>query len=309
MLLLQPAFVNNPLLGAVILAGLFLYEVEVGAGCVLGGLAATTADLALGLHPPADLHSGVAAFNGVLVGTVIPILFPAFYPALGRSPAMWAAVALGAVTSVFVARAFGNLLSKFDVPYMALPFNLIAVCIFLTLQPVQLGSDLLPAEAEASTVSPDLYENETLASANVSLSWEQVGRGVVVSMGQVYAVSEVEPSIVINLAVLLSSPLLFLVSSLGAALASLLSLAFLEPTEYETIYSGLWGYNGLLAMAAASCVFFPLTLHSFVTGLVNVAATVFVQRALQRNMDTVQEATANNNFLPEGALINYVIRS
>lgn len=310
MLLLQPAFVNNPLLGAVILAGLFLYEVEVGAGCALGGLAATTADLALGLHPPADLHSGVAAFNGVLVGTVIPILFPAFYPALGRSPAMWAAVALGAVTSVFVARAFGNLLSKFDVPYMALPFNLIAVCIFLTLQPVQLGRDLLTAEAEATTVSPELYENETLASANVSLSWEQVGRGVVVSMGQVYAVSEVEPSIVINLAVLLSSPLLFLVSSLGAALASLLSLAFLEPTEYETIYSGLWGYNGLLAMAAASCVFFPLTLHSFVTGLVNVAATVFVQRALQRNMDTVQEATTTIFFQYIGSidkLRDYVI--
>lgn len=300
---------NNPLLGAVILAGLFLYEVEVGAGCVLGGLAATTADLALGLHPPADLHSGVAAFNGVLVGTVIPILFPAFYPALGRSPAMWAAVALGAVTSVFIARAFGNLLSKFDVPYMALPFNLIAVCIFLTLQPVQLGRDLLPAEAEAeaTTVSPDLYDNETLASANVSLSWEQVGRGVLVSMGQVYAVSEVEPSIVINLAVLLSSPLLFLVSSLGAALASLLSLTFLEPGEYETIYSGLWGYNGLLAMAAASCVFFPLTLHSFVAGLVNVAATVFVQRALQRNMDTVQEATTHNPFFPVLREHSYVI--
>ena len=50
---------------------------------------------------------------------------------------------------------------------------------------------------------------------------------------------------------------------------------------------GLWGYNGLLSMAAVSCVFFPLTPSSLGADLVNMAATVFVQRALARNMDTV----------------------
>ena len=40
-------------------------------------------------------------------------------------------------------------------------------------------------------------------------------------------------------------------------------------------------------MAAVSCVFFPLTPSSLGAGLVNMAATVFVQRALARNMDTV----------------------
>ena len=94
---LQPAFVNNPLLGAVILAGLFLFDVEVGAGCILGGVTATVTDLLLGLHPLADLNSGVACFNGVLVGTVIPILYPAFYNT-DRSLIMWLAVFGGAIT-------------------------------------------------------------------------------------------------------------------------------------------------------------------------------------------------------------------
>ena len=123
---------------------------------------------------------------------------------------------------------------------------------------------------------------------------------------QVYAVKELEPSIVINMAVLLSSPLLFFMSALGATLSTLTSLVFLDPSEYEAVYDGetsdmsekssnqdpacppgIWGYNGLLSMAAVSCVFFPFTSSSFVAGLVNMAATVFVQRSLARNMDTV----------------------
>ena len=65
---------------------------------------------------------------------------------------------------------------------------------------------------------------------------------------------------------------------------------------------GIWGYNGLLSMAAVSCVFFPLTPSSLVAGLVNMAATVFVQRALARNMDTVTNQgplTCNNGVVSE----------
>ena len=217
---------NNPLLGAIILAGLFLYEVEVGLGCILGGVTATLTDLALSLHPLPDLNAGVASFNGVLVGTVIPILFPVFNH-LPRSTEMWLAIFVGAITSAFLARAFGNFLSKFDVPYMALPFNLIAVCVFLTLQPLVFRPE---------TMSDS--DMQVQGEGNITLEWDKVGRGIVVSMGQVYAVKELEPSIVINLAVFLSSPLLFLMSTLGATLSTLTSLVFLEPSEYEAVYDG-----------------------------------------------------------------------
>ena len=53
------------------------------------------------------------------------------------------------------------------------------------------------------------------------------------------------------------------------------------------VYDGIWGYNSLLSMAAVSCVFFPLTISSFLAGIVNVMATVFIQRALAQNMSTV----------------------
>ena len=53
------------------------------------------------------------------------------------------------------------------------------------------------------------------------------------------------------------------------------------------MYDGIWGYNALLAMAAASCVFFPLSPASLAAGATSTLATIAVQAALRRNMDTV----------------------
>ena len=48
-----------------------------------------------------------------------------------------------------------------------------------------------------------------------------VGKGVLLSMGQVYAVNDIKTSSLMNLAVFLASPLLFIVSSIGALLGTL----------------------------------------------------------------------------------------
>ena len=104
---------------------------------------------------------------------------------------------------------------------MALPFNLVAVFVFLTLQPPQAQQALEVLETEAEL--------------NKTLSWTDVGQGVIVSMGQVYAVNQLEPSLMMNLAVLLSSPVLFVMANIGAALGTLLSLSFIEMSEYEEV--------------------------------------------------------------------------
>ena len=165
---------------------------QVGLGCLLGAGLATLTELLVGLHPWGLVANGVAAFNGVLVGTVIPILFPLFYGPGHHVPHMWAAVAIGAVTSVFLASAFNNFLAKFNVPYMALPFNLIATVVFLTLQPAttehMVGMDNTTVVEEAvSNVTMDHShhgEPDLLGQEEV-LDWLLVGRGVIVSMGQV----------------------------------------------------------------------------------------------------------------------------
>ena len=53
------------------------------------------------------------------------------------------------------------------------------------------------------------------------------------------------------------------------------------------IYDGLWGYNSLLSMAAAGCVFFPFSPVALGTGTVNALATILIQAALRVSMDKV----------------------
>jgi len=293
----QPAFVDNPLLGLLILIAIFLPHPHVGAGCILGGGLATATELLVGLHPWGLVTNGVCAFNGVLTGTVIPILFPLFYGENHNVAHMWVAIAFGAIASVFVASAFNNFLSKFNVPYMALPFNLIITVIFLTLQPVSMDhlvkrdtSDLVEGNetvvGNSTLMDHSHHEEADLLEADLQISWLNVGRGIIVSMGQVYAVNDVPASLVMQLAVLLSSPLLFIISNTGAVIGSLLSLTFLPISDYQQVYDGIWGYNSLLSMAAVSCVFFPFSPTSLLAGALNAVATVGIQAALRRNMDT-----------------------
>jgi len=42
---MQPAFVNNPLSGWIILCGLFLPDWRIGVGCIVGGTIGTIAEL------------------------------------------------------------------------------------------------------------------------------------------------------------------------------------------------------------------------------------------------------------------------
>ena len=70
-------------------------------------------------------------------------------------------------------------------------------------------------------------------------------------MGQVYAVNDVKASCVMNLVVALSSPLLFILSNLGAVIGCILPLFFLPSEDFPLINDGIYGYNALLAMAAA----------------------------------------------------------
>lgn len=125
-------------------------------------------------------------------------------------------------------------------------------------------------------------------------------------MSQVWAIDDVTTSIIINIMVLLASPLLFTMCTIGAVIGSFLGtpkwffiwyyilnnpnfptplgVAFLPIEEVSEVYSGLWGYNALLTMGAISCVFFAFNHQSFLMGLVATAATSVVQFALRVNM-------------------------
>ena len=64
----------------------------------------------------------------------------------------------------------------------------------------------------------------------------------------------------------------------------LVGVAFLDATDLQEVYDGVWGYNSLLTMAALSCVFYSFNHISFLFAAVGTAATAVAQFALRVNM-------------------------
>jgi len=78
--------------------------------------------------------------------------------------------------------------------------------------------------------------------------------------------------------ILIYSPTVFMMSFAGATLASIFGIVFAE-APFDSIYDGIWGFNGILAAASVGGVFFVLTCHSFGTALANVILAAIIQHA------------------------------
>ena len=117
--------------------------------------------------------------------------------------------------SVIVSSALMNSISKLHVPFMTLPFNFIAIISFLNFQSEEYFSHL--------DASISIKSNNT----STDIDWIRVVEGMVVSMGQVYAVGGLPTSIIMWVAVALYSPLLAILSALGALIGTFLPLLFL----------------------------------------------------------------------------------
>ena len=61
----------------------------------------------------------------------------------------------------------------------------------------------------------------------LDIDWNKVGIGIALSMGQVWAIKDLIASSIINFAVFLHSPLLFIMATIGATIGTLIGVAFL----------------------------------------------------------------------------------
>ena len=154
---------------------------------------------------------------------------------------------------------------------MTLPFNLVAVICFLTWQSG-------PHKEEAVEVT-----------SNSTVEVTRLLEGAILSLGQVYAIPGLVPSLIMWAALTLYSPLLASLSALGALIGTCLPLLLLDRSDadLETVYTGLWGYSSILSLVCVSWSVFPFTPKSLFAGLVNTLATVATQKALMRSLAPV----------------------
>ena len=156
----------------------------------------------LQMQPWTSMRVGLTPLNAILIGSVVSTLYPAVYN-VDMDAQMWIFICVGSFVSIFICGGFANTIGQANIPYLTFPFNVVAICTFLAIKP-------MPLEI------PDSLEDEKM-----SVDWFMVGRGILVSMSQVYAINHIPASILMNIGVLISSPLLFTMSLIGATLGSL----------------------------------------------------------------------------------------
>ena len=114
--------------------------------------------------------------------------------------------------------AFENTVGRVGIPYFALPFCTIATCTFFSIKP-ESTSTLVSNDStfENNDFEIEDFNNQT----DIDVDWCKFGQGVLLSMGQVYAINDFRTSTIMNIAVFLASPLLFITSTIGALFGSL----------------------------------------------------------------------------------------
>ncbi|XP_037091892.1 urea transporter 1-like [Pollicipes pollicipes] len=261
----QVIFVNNPLSGALILAGLMCSNIFTGLAAMVSVIIALLVSKLFD-QPNAAIRAGLTSFSACLVGTVTVELAPLLYQQpVGIALFLW--LALMSALSVPVGGGLGNILGQFQLPAFTLPFNVVTSVLFLFLH----------------DTPPSLEVTKTAANVTASaVQWDQVLLGSVYSMGQVYASYSLPGSVLMYMACLLCSPILAAASYVGALTGTLLGLA-LGTAPYDNVYNGVWGYNGILA-AEGIMFFFVPSLHSACLALINAVFATMLQAALSISM-------------------------
>lgn len=244
----QVIFVNNPISGLLILLALFIQSPWMGWMSLLGVVSSTVMAIALKLGRE-NIRNGIYGYDGLLVGAALATFGSGGNGDWNLSWAI-AIIVLAALTTV-LQRYFGFWwASTFNSPPLTIPFNIVTL-LFLGLV------GLIPQSWFQLGTPP--------ASETASLSLTQLLVASPNNFGQVFLADKLIASSLIILAVFICTPLGAVVGLVGAVLGMATAL-ILGIVPLNTVYSGLWGYNSILAAMALGGIFFAPNLRSFIAG-------------------------------------------
>ena len=259
----QVVFVNNPLSGLLILLALAIQSPWIAVMSLLGLLASTLTAIWLQLDRTA-IRNGIFGYNGILVGAALAIFG---LSGNGSWHAGWAiAVIVFAAHTTVLMKTMGMwLVTRFKVPPLTLPFNLVTLfflsaVLFLPQSFFDLGPPALPAVPLSS------------------INWLNLVRSLPIGFGQIFLVDRLLPGCLIFLAVAICTPLGALVGLLGCCLG--VAIGLVVGVAPGTLYAGLWGYNAILTALAIGGVFYAPTLFGILLGCGCAIATTLFGGAL-----------------------------
>ncbi|KAL2092097.1 hypothetical protein ACEWY4_011895 [Coilia grayii] len=238
----QVMFVNNPLSGLIIFAGLILQNRWWALNGFVGTLFATISALILCQNRGA-IAAGLYGYNGILVGLLMAVFSNAgdWYWWL-LLPNIFMSMACPIVSS-----ALASINSRWDLPVFTLPFNIL-VCVHMV------ATGHYNHHFPQVLIQPRSdFPNITWAEVDVAKLFQAIPVGI----GQVYGCDNPWTGGIFIIALFISSPITCVHATIGSAVGMVSGLALAAP--FENIYFGLWGYNCVLACIAIGGMFYALT--------------------------------------------------
>jgi urea transporter len=263
----QVCFMNNPLTGLFILAGMWIAEPWLGFAGVLGLVVSTLSAIAIGLDRDA-IRAGLYGFNGVLVGAGLSLFLQPDWDALVM---VW--IVVGAFfSSVLHAALAAVFVGSWKVPPFTLAFNFMTLIFLigaLNFANGRTGGLIAPADAQVTggSVSNALRSAAESATAN---NLEGVLNAIFRGISQLFFANSIVAGILIVVGIAICSRIAAVFALVGSTVGMLTGLAV--GANGVAIYNGLWGFNSFDAAIAIGGVFFVLTWRS---GLLAIACAVF----------------------------------
>ncbi|XP_041854350.1 urea transporter 2 [Melanotaenia boesemani] len=238
----QVMFVNNPLSGLIIFAGLILQNYWWALNGFVGTLFATISALILQQNRGA-IAAGLYGYNGILVGLLMAVFSNAgnWYWWL-LLPNIFMSMMCPVVSS-----ALASINSRWDLPVFTLPFNIL-VCLHMV------------ATGHYNNYFPQVLIQPRSERPNITWAELDVAKlfmSIPVGIGQVYGCDNPWTGGIFIISLFISSPITCAHAVLGSAVGMVSGLALSAP--FGDIYFGLWGYNCVLACIAIGGMFYALT--------------------------------------------------
>lgn len=251
----QVIFMNHPVSGLLILAGLLAASRWLFV-CTVVGLVSATGTAVLLRQPCTAVRAGLFGYNGALVGAAISVFLQPVW-----SGELLALASGGGAASMIVTMAWGRTIGRSGIPALTFPFNLVALPLLWLWLPGPGAS-----EAASAAASAGLWSTSTAA--------EGLFRGI----SQLFLADGVIAGLLILVGIFVCSRIAGITALVGAAVGGLVGISLgADPAD---IQRGLWGYNAYVTAVAIGGIFLVPSRGSALSGLAAAVTATLVFWAL-----------------------------
>ena len=265
----QVVFQNNPISGAVILAGIFYNSWIYGIACLFGTMISTATAL-LFKADRSLIKNGLFGFNGALIAVaLVAYTSPNFTTGNMPNLHLWLYIVLCAAFTTVIVPAFGALLGPHKVPGLTMPFVL-ATWFFL-------GALLQFTTIDVSNAIKPTSPSD-FTGPRPEYSWITWFHGITMGIAEIFFQDNWVTGIIILIGIAINTRIGAFMALMGSTLA--VASAIFYGAHDEAIRDGLFGYNAALTAMALGGLFYVLNVPAFIYTVIGVLVTARVWASL-----------------------------